>query len=192
MNPIQKIARHISSIKTSNIPRIEDLPYATSLPIQFVYESTANLQLGTYIWNDTQSELSPDRPVLSKALYYFRSFSLTANIEELDFTSSIVTTPKFFMFKTSDAKAVMFREPIQMNKFYDQFDYRLAWWSNQDSDQLFGAFRGTILQTPALLGKASITLKSIITAQEIIDDNFVRLFKSNYPTPPKDLEILDE
>lgn len=179
----------IGGIKTLNIPRLEDLPYATSPPVQYVYESTASLNLGVYVWNDDPSVLSPNRPVLSKAVYFFRNISLTADIEELDFSAALVTTPGFFIFKKADAKAVLFREPVQMNKFYDQFDYRLTWWSEQDNDQLFGAFRGTLTQTPALIGKTSVTLKAVITAQEIADDNYVQLFKTAYPKPPSGFNI---
>jgi hypothetical protein len=85
------------------------------------------------------------------------------------------------MFRQGDARAVLFREPLQMPVFIDQFDYRLCWISQQENDQLFAAFRGSLVQTANLIGKTSITLKAIITAQEIADKNYVETFKSNYP-----------
>jgi len=172
----------VDAIRTTIIPRAEDLPYWTSPPIQFVYESTAALALGRYTWADVPTALTPNRPILNNSLYYFRSVSLTADVAELDFTSNILTRPQYFMFLRGDSYAPFFREPIEFNKFYDQFEYRYFWMSHQgENDQLFAAFRGVVNQGPGLIGKNSVTLKAIISAQEINDDNFIQLFKSTYP-----------
>jgi len=171
----------VDEIHTTAIPRLEDLPYSSSPPIQFVYTSTINLALGIYVWNDAPSSLTPNRPVLVNTVYYFRNVTLAADISPLDFSAAIVTTPAYYMFRQSDAQAVMFREPLLMPCFIDQFDYRLCWTTQQKNDQLFAAFRGTLTQTAALIGKVSITLKAIITAQEISDKNFVAAFKKHYP-----------
>lgn len=173
--------RFIKGVKTLNIPRIEDLPYATSPPIQFVYQSTANLTVGTYTWADEPSALTPNRPIQANALYFFRSITLAADVAELDYTTNLVTTPEFYGFLQSDARAVLFREPVQMVKFFDQFDYRLTWRSQSNTDQLFGAFRGLIVQGPALIGKTSITLTAVISAQEVVEEGFINLFYQKYP-----------
>jgi hypothetical protein len=165
------------------IPRIEDLPYWSSPPIQFVYESTANLIAGSYYWNDIPSPMSPVRPLIDNAVYFFRSISLIAEIDEVDFESNITSAPQFYTYTTSDAKTVLFREPIVMNKYYQQFDYRLVWSRAKGDNQLLGGFTGTILQGPTLIGKTSITLKAIISAQEIVDENFNELLRQkSYPT----------
>lgn len=172
----------IAGIRALNVPRAEDLPYWSSPPIQFVYESTATLALGTYTWTDTPSALTPDRPILNNALYFFRSISLVADVSELDFQLSISTTPQFQTYLVGDSRAPHFREPILMNKYYDQFAYRLWWMSAQgEDDQLLGTFRGVITQTANLIGKTSITLKAIISAQEVVDEHYVNLFKECYP-----------
>jgi hypothetical protein len=181
MNVSQILSRFISGVRTLNIPRLEDLPYWTAKPIQFVYESTVNVAGGQYTWADTPSTLVPDRPVLPNVLYYFRSISLTADTEEFEYTTNIVTTPEFRMYLRSDAEAVLFREPILFNKFYDQFDYRLVWESQLRNDQLLAAFSGVLLQGPGLVGKASVTIKAVISAQEITDTSFITLFKQKYP-----------
>lgn len=164
-----------------NVARAEDLPYWTSAPIQFTFESTASLSLGSYVWNDLPSVLTPDRPLLQTGLYYFRSLTLSADISELDFTANITVTPQFYAFLRSDSRAVKFREPVNMVKFFDQFDYRLFWDTPQVHDQLLCAFRGAMIQGPALIGKASITLTAVISAQEIIDKAFKEQFKAGYP-----------
>jgi hypothetical protein len=186
MEAIELAKRFIAGIRVLAIPRLEDLPYSTSPPIQFVYESTATLNLGVYTWNDVPSALTPVRPVLHNALYFFRNLTLAADITELDFQAATLSASpiQYFMFRQADARAVLFREPIIMNKFYEQFDYRLTWTEQQTNDQLLAAFRGVLVQTPALVGKVDITLKAIITAQEIVDKNYIELFKRRYPLPP--------
>jgi hypothetical protein len=164
------------------VPRIEDLPYWDSPPIQFVYESTANLLGGSYYWNDLPTLFTPDRPLVDNAVYFFRSVSLIAEIDEIDFESNITAAPQFYTFLTADAKSVLFREPIVMNKYYTQFDYRLVWSRARGANQLMGAFTGALLQGPALIGKTSITLKGIISAQEIVNEQFNELLRQkSYP-----------
>jgi len=167
------------------IARLEDLPYWSSPPIQFVYESTAPLALGAYTWADTPTRFTPDRPIRENVLYFFRNISLVADTAEFDFSSNISSTPLFYTFRESDAEAVLFREPIQMNKFYEDFVYRFTWETHRADDILLGAFVGSLIQGPGLIGKANITLKAIISAQEIVDEHFVDLFKSHYPLPPE-------
>lgn len=167
---------------TPIIARAEDLPYWSSPPIQYVYESVAPLAGGLYAWEDAPSTLTPTRPILNNALYFFRSISLTADISELDFELSINTIPQFFTFLRGDSRAVLFREPILMNKYYDQFEYRIFWISGQgENDELLGAFRGILNQTANLIGREEITLKAIISTQEIVDENFIEKFRESYP-----------
>jgi hypothetical protein len=171
------------------VPRIEDMPYWSSPPVQFVYQSTAPLAVGAYAWNDSPSPLTPLRPLVDNAAYYFRSVSLSANISELDFEinlvgSAVVPPIQFFTFLTGDANAVLFREPIQMVKYFQNFDYRYLWGRQKGNNQLLCAFRGALLQGPTLIGARSVTLKAIISAQEITDIEFTNRIK-NKPYPVK-------
>ncbi len=163
------------------VPRIEDLPYMSSPPIEFTYESTVSVSAGTYTWADTPTELTPNRPLMENCLYYFRNVTLAADIEELDFSANNTTIPKFQMYLKSRAKAILFREPVYMVKFLQNFDYRFAWVTQQKNDKLYASFNGVVTQGASLVGKASITLTAIISAQEIVDENFVKLFLKQYP-----------
>ena len=178
MNPIEHLANRLNVL---NVPRLEDLPYWSSPPIQFVYESTAALNLGTYIWNDVASVLTPLRPLIDNALYFFRTVTIAADISELDYTTNLVTTPAFYTFRASDSKTVLFREPITAPMFLNQMIYKFTWQSQRGADELFAAFRGTIVQGANLIGKDDITLKAVISAQEITEEGYVNLFRSKYP-----------
>lgn len=190
MNLGQLISHFVRSIRTLNVPRIEDLPYWTSPPIQFVYESTAALNLGSYTWNDGPTALTPQRPLLPNAVYYFRHVTLTADVSEFDFSANISTTPAFRVYLKSTGSAMLFREPILMSAFLRNWDYRLTWqtYQSRDSegitqDRILGGFIGALSQGPGLIGKTSITLKAIISAQEIVDTHFCNLFKAQFPAP---------
>lgn len=185
MNIVEAVNNFVAGLKATQVPRIEDLPYWTSPPIQFVYESTATLNLGQYVWDDTPSSLAPNRPILENAVYYFRHITLAADISEQDFQRGIIVSPKFYSFLRSHSEAPLFREPISMNKYYDQFSYRLTFASQQTNDQLLCAFRGQLLQHSGLVGTSTVTLKAIISAQEIVDEHFVDSFKENYPAVNK-------
>ena len=154
----------LSGVKALNVPRLEDLPYISSPPVQFVYQSTALLALGQYTWIDNPSPLT------------------TADVEELDFTANVVNTPAFNMFRVSDASTPLFREGVLMPSFFQQMEYRLCWMSKRGGDSLLGTFRGSLIQGPGLIGKAAVTLKATVTAQEIVDKEYIALFTNHsYP-----------
>lgn len=163
------------------IPRIEDLPYISSPPVQFTYYSEATFNLGTYEWNDSPTSLIPNRRVLKNTLYYIRSITLSANIEEADFTSCLNVIPTFQMYKKGTQNSILFREPIYMVKYMENFDYRMTWLTQMDNDQLLAGFKGTLNQNFNLIGTSPITLTAIVSAQEITDHDFIELFKRKYP-----------
>jgi len=162
------------------IPRIEDLPYFFSPPIEFTYVSTALVSAGIYTWADVPTALTPNRKVMENVLYYFRSITLAADIDELDFTSNITTTPTFQMYLKSRCKSILFREPIYMVKFLQNFEYRFMMLTHQSDDQLFAGFSGAITQGASLVGKNSIKLTAVISVQEIADEEFVKRFCAPY------------
>jgi len=164
------------------IPRLEDLPYSSSPPIEFVYRSSAAFLAGFYTWADVPSALTPNRPLMENVLYYFRSITFTADIEELDYTSCIVTMPAFQMYLKGTQKSILFREPIYMAKFFQNFDYRFVWLTQRAGEQLFASWTGVLNQNANLVGKTPISLTAVISAQEIVDDKFIRKFKKAYLT----------
>ena len=177
------LQRFIGGINMLAVPRIEDLPYATSPPIQFIFESTATLVFGQYVFNGAILASPVPRPLSSNINYYFRNVTLTADIDENDFMGAIATAPVFQVYRQSDGNTQLFREPLRMNTYFRQFEYRLAWQTQNQGDLLSGSFAGTLTQTAALIGKASITLKAIIAAQEVIDNNFNLAFRQkSYPS----------
>ena len=174
--------KKLAGLQQKHVPRAEDLPYWSSPPVQFVYRSTATLSMGNYVWDDAPSAIAPTRPILANVLYFFRHITLTADVSSLDFDANIVTPPSFYSYRLSDGgSTVLFREPVTMPVFLNAYDYRLWWKSQQGNDTLLCAFKGQVVQGPSLVGKASITLTAIISAQEVVDRNFIDSFTENYP-----------
>lgn len=163
------------------VPRLEDLPYSSSPPIQFVYQSTANLALGAYTWADAATVMVPNRPIRDNVLYYFRHITFSADIAEVDFTGNIVITPVFQSYRQSAGRVMIFREPVRMVSFLQSFDYRLTWLTPAGQDHVLGSFNGQINQGPGLIGKNRITLTAVIAAQEIVDENYITTFRKSYP-----------
>jgi hypothetical protein len=162
------------------VPRIEDLPYISSPPIQFVYTSDAPFALGVYTWADKPSPLTPVRPLMHNVLYYFRSITMSADIEETSYTSNISVMPAFQMYLKSRQQVILFREPILMTNYFQNFDYRFVWMTQHEDDQLYASFNGVLNQDIDLVGITPITLTAVISAQEIVDEGFIAAFKQKY------------
>lgn len=183
------LARVACTIKQTwsrlQVARIGDIPYYTSPPMQLVYQSTATLTAGVYLWDDDPGVLATQRNLVDNALYFIRNITLTADVESLDFETSVTTIPEFYMFRQSDGGVrrpiPLLREPILMPSFLKNFDYRLVFETKQGNDQVLGAFRGQLIQSPGLIGKNTITLTAQISVQEIVDKNYINLFKTAYP-----------
>lgn len=177
----QNVKQLASVIDPLIIPRLEDLPYWTSPPVQFVYRSTAPVIAGTYTWADPPTVLTYSRPVLETAIYYIRNISLSANIDALDYSQNLANIPQFQLYLQSTGKTILFREPVIMTQFFEQMDFRFLWNTNQDNDILYGSFVGSLTQGAGLIGKGSVTLTAVVLAQEIVDHNFINLFRQNFP-----------
>jgi hypothetical protein len=178
---VESSGRTASTIQ--QVPRLEDLPYISSPPIQFTYTSPAVFAAGKYTWNDPASPLNPNRPILANCLYYFRSITFVADIAEQDFIANSVpgSVPKFQMFLRSTGKQILFREPVTMAKYLQNFDYRLVWLTQNDDDVLTASFSGILNQSIGTIGKTPINLSAVISAQEIVDTGYIRMFKEKYP-----------
>ena len=163
------------------IPRIEDLPYYHSKPVEFIYQSTAPLIGGVYTWADGPTPLAALRPLQSNTLYYFRTVTMTANISQDDYTACINVLPGFQMFLKSQANQILFREPLYMGMYLQNFDYRFCFISSVENDQLNASFTGSLAQNTNLVGIPSITLTVVISAQEVTDDSFISYFTQKYP-----------
>jgi len=177
--------------------RLGDIPYRTSPPLLFVYTETANLAAGAYDWpNGVKAAFTPSRPINANSLYLFNTMDFACDIDQADYQSAISTPLNFSMYIQSDAGSPALREPIPLVKYYNTLPYvlnilgtELLGEAYQNSsgispaqgftfNRLMGDVSGNLLQTPTLVGKASITATIVFSVQEITDKNFINDFVS--------------
>lgn len=177
--------------------KLIDIPYWTSPPLVFTYRETAALMAGEYTFLiGTKAVFTPSRPIRANALYMFRTFDFAVDMAEIDYLGAIDTLPQFSMFMQSDSAAPALREPIPLAKYFDLLPYPLSILGTELLEQaypgqnavtptqgysynrLLGSVEGVLNQTPALIGKASVTATIVLTAQEIVDEHFISDFKA--------------
>ncbi len=169
-----------------------DVPYAKSPPVIFTFRQTANLALGQYDFGGVttpvlKSVFTPDRPLQPNALYLFNTLSFSMDIDETDYQSGIQTLPAFQAYVQSDAAAPAFREALALDKYFENYPYRLSILGNSSVNEtqgaagdtfnkFFGSITGVLNQTASLVGKAAVTGIVKFTAQEITDKTFISDF----------------
>lgn len=170
--------------------RLIDIPYAKSPPVLFTYRVTALLAAGQYDFGGVttpvqRTPFTPERPLLPNSLYLFDSLSFSMDVDQNDFQSAIAVLPTFAAYNQADAGAAALRESIALDKYFENYRYRLSVLGSQTSqaantdgrfNKLFGSVTGVVNQTPALVGKTSLTAIIKFTAQEITDKGFIRAF----------------
>jgi len=172
-----------------NVPRIPDIPYHTSYPHQFVFQQTAPLALGEYVFDGTKALLTQQPQLIKDALYIFRHITLTADTSVGVYEEAIGSSPGFTpdvprvqFFFAQGTGAPVFKTPIFMNTFIEGWEYTRAWQNQQSPQQLSANWQGKIRQTGALIGKPEITLKIIVAATEVTDEAYVNDFvHRSYP-----------
>lgn len=175
--------------------RLADIPYRTSPPLLFVYTETALLTAGSYNWpNGVKAAFTPTRPINANSLYLFNTMDFACDIDQADYQSAISSALNFSMYIQSDGGSPALREPIPLVKYFNTLPYvlnilgtELLGEAYQNSsavspaqgftfNRLLGDVSGTLLQTPTLIGKASVTATIVFSVQEITDRNFIKDF----------------
>lgn len=172
------------------------IPLGTANPIQLTYRETVTPILGLYTWSLSVNGLFAPRVDLNpNHLYAFQTVSFSADIEGFDYQAAIDTTlnggPRFHLSMESEAGGAILNQPIPLPTFFDDSPFDM-WKRNnktvgadfnsgalllmnmRDSNQFIGSFEGRLIQTPALVGKGSITLIMRFSMLEVKDEKFAR------------------
>lgn len=185
--------------------RLIDIPYDSSPAIIFTYRQTAALVAGQYDFSGTgtlaKNAFTPSRPLQPAFLYIFKTLSFGMDIAQEDYHSAIATQPQFSAYVASDAAAPAFREPVALSMYFQNLPYIITMLGGQfpgDSypgsvspgvqaprniNRLLGTVTGVLNQTGNLLGKASVTAIIMLTAQEVVDEEFVSCFRGQNKNP---------
>ncbi len=157
----------------------------------FTYSQVAAVAAGSYTFTSAKTVFTPSRPIQPNILYMFDTMDFAMDIDQGDYFGSIVTLPSFSMYLQSDASSPAFREPMQLSKYFNTLPYKLAVMGSEllglsdqpalqgfQNNRLLGAVTGVLTQTPALLGKLSITAILVFAVQEVSDHRFIAAFKA--------------
>lgn len=171
--------------------RLNDIPYLSSPPLLFTYSQTAAVVAGSYTFTNAKSVFTPSRPIQPNILYMFETMDFAMDIDQGDYFGAIATLPQFSMYLQSDASSPAFREPMQLAKYFNTLPYKLAVMGSEllgvsdqptlqgfQNNRLLGGVNGVLTQTPALLGKLSITAILVFAVQEISEHRFIADFKA--------------
>lgn len=169
------------------IARIEDLPYKKSPPIQFTFTQNGPLTFGQYVFTSVHTPILPQENVNDNILLYIKSISFSADIPGLDYQQALqlagglVDIPRFFAFLKNDHNALIFENPLLLNKYFDDQTFMLILEPKQLPNLFTGFIKGTLQQTAALAGTPSVNITIQMFGQSIADDNFIRALKKDYP-----------
>jgi len=169
------------------IARIEDLPYWKCQPIQFTFKQTATLTLGQYPFLAERTELTPQKNITDNILLYFKSISFSADIpllsyqEALQLAGGTLNVPKFSPFLKSEHNALMYENPLELNNYFSDQEFKLLKLPKQKPNRFTGYIKGTLQQTAALAGYEKINITIQMFGQSITDDNFIAALKRDYP-----------
>ncbi len=171
----------------NHIPRIGDLPYWSSPPMQFTFTESAALSLGTYPFTAARTIMTNQKNLNNSTLIYFYDMTFSADIPLLDYQHALqlaagtTDIPQFSMFFANNRNAPALQDPIVCQDYFNGQDYQLLVEPKQTPNTLTAFFRGTLLQTAALATVGNINLTFTFYAQQITDDNFIQEFKKGYP-----------
>ncbi len=172
--------------------RLIDIPYGKSPPVIFTYRQTATLAVGQYNFSGSGTTVAkqvfdPSRPLMPNALYLFETISFSMDVEPNDYQAAIATLPSFSAYLQSGSLGPALREPIVLDKYFENYPYRLHIMGALSMDKisgaagdtfnkLFGSIGGVLNQTASLVGKGSITAVIKMTAQEVTDGEFISAY----------------
>lgn len=187
---LSSLKRGVKRVELDNhIPRVGDLPYWSSPPMQFSFTEVATLTLGEYPFEAERTVMTNTKNLNNSTLIYFYDMSFSADIPLLDYQNALQLAsgdneiPQFSMFMQSDRNAPVLQDPILCQDYFNGQDYQLLIEPKQTPNKLNAFFRGKLKQTAALAGISKINLTFTFYAQQITDDNFIQSFKQGYPRP---------
>lgn len=174
-------------VKFSRVARIEDLPYYTSPPIQFVHTQQAVLNAGTYPLALNKVTMQNTVQLSDNSLIYIRDMSFYADIERdnyqraLQLAAGTVDVPRLSLYFSGNASNPILRNPVFLGDYFRNQPYRLLKMPKATPNTIDAAIQGTLQQHAGLAGIAQINLTVEVYCQEIVDDAFIAAVTKKYP-----------
>lgn len=164
------------------------LPYSQSRPLVIAGRLTAPLFDGAYTWAGEITNSSPDVSLRASFLYVLSSISFAADLEPADYSAAIDPTytespiPSFRILQRGGQSVLPDAVPVPM--FFNDLGICFPFAPKTDANRIQFSALGRITQTPALVGKASVTLSVSAILYEVSDPVWIRKFMSKTAAPP--------
>jgi len=171
----------------TRIARMEDLPYYSSPPIQFVYTQQAVLALGVYPMVLAKVAMQNTAQLSDNSLIYIRDISFYADVPELDYQMALqlvgggVNIPRLSIYFSGNASVPLLRNAIFLGNYFRRQNYRMLARPKVTPNTIQAAIEGTLQQHAGLAGIGQVNLTVEIYCQEIVDDSFIAAITRKYP-----------
>jgi hypothetical protein len=145
------------------------------------------LTLGQYPFTAARATMTGNKNLTDNTLYYIKAMSFSADIpkayyqEAKKLSTGLTDIPTFSMFMQADANSPLLKDPIVLQDFFQDQEFKLLKEAKISPNRLSAFFRGTLNQTANLAGINEINLTMEVWVQEVTDDNFIDGLKLKYP-----------
>lgn len=162
-------------------PAVFEAPFASS-PIQWVRSSiNSPLIAGQYLFNPVKIPFTPDFRISPNKLYFLHIFDFSLDISEIDFQSGVSSPLRLNIYYEKPVATPFFRGDILVSKYYSNYGILQYMRATQET-QILISLSGTILQTPTIMNKTSLTANITFTVYEISDYVAIQQYLQSWTT----------
>ncbi|HSW65506.1 MAG TPA: hypothetical protein VLH56_19675 [Dissulfurispiraceae bacterium] len=112
------------------------------------------------------------------ALYLIEAITVAGSVQREDYLEAVkVSAMPQIVFSLKSKGYPILPKPVFIPNYIDAQSWA-AWFSaKQSDDELLGTVTGSLVQTAALVGVASVSLSVVLNCYEITDSQFIRMFE---------------
>lgn len=164
------------------------LPYSQSRPLILAGRLTATLAAGKYTWNGDLFDASPRVELKATSLYLLTSVTFAADLDAATYSDAIDPTyttspiPSFRILQLGGSSVLPDAIPVPF--FFSDLGLCYPFSPKVNGNRIQFSAQGRLDQTPALVGKASVSLSISCLVYEVSDLNWINRFMGSTPPAP--------
>ena len=144
------------------------------VPVSAIFAAAFNVPtIGKYDFNGQLKTFY--QKLLPTTIYLIDSFSVGGNISTEDFLDAIDTTPALTL-RASGTEQTIFEGPFPITGYFSDRQIVHFFKTPHDNIDLIGTMTGTLKQTPALIGVASVSITISISIHAIDESEWEKMF----------------
>ena len=165
------------------------LPYSQARPLILAGRLTAPVVAGSYTWDGAPFNAVPAASLRAEYLYILASVSIAADLDGSDFSAAIDTT-----YSASPIPTVrilqrfgqsILPDGIPVPAYFSDLGILFPFMPREQNNGIQFSALGRLTQTPALIGKPSVSLAVSALLYEVADPVWIRRFMAATPAPPQ-------